>query len=171
MTSQALYLRYHCICDIIVYMRSHSNQFVVKSHKLVIILALGLHARHRMLVTSILYLACSPHARIITITYCTFDLLCIKNIPVVLVSGFIRLSYWYHTAGKVVWSNLSGCTIAFLVSKMKPLKAYLMRYTCTGQFLTRQKRLCFTVPPMPDSRRGHTCMYLFWSKFWASLWF
>ena len=34
---------------------------------------------------------------------------------------------------------------------MKPLKAYLTTYTCIEQFLTQ---LCFTVPPMPDDRRG-----------------
>ena len=47
---------------------------------------------------------------IAVIKCCTFDLLCIKNIAVVVVSaqtGFIRLNY---------------CTIAFVVSKMKPLK-------------------------------------------------
>ena len=55
----------------------------------------------------------------------TFDLLCIKNTPVVDVSaqtGFIRVNYWYPTAGKFVWLNFSDCTIAFVVSKMKLLK-------------------------------------------------
>ena len=54
--------------------------------------------------------------------YCTFHLLYIKNIPVFVVSastGFIRLNYWYYTAGKFAGSNLLGCTIAFVVSKMK----------------------------------------------------
>ena len=92
-------------------------------------------------------------------------LLCIKNIPVVVVSaqtGFIRLNYWDHTAGKFAGSNLSGCTTAFVVSKMKPLKAYLTRYMCTEQFLTQ---LCFTVPLMSDVEEDHTCMFLLWSNF------
>ena len=68
--------------------------------------------------------------------YCTFDLLCIKNIPVVDVSAPTCFIICYYTAGKFAGSNLSGCTIAFVISKMKPLKAYMTRYTCTGQFLT-----------------------------------